>query len=93
MSRQDLTTSSTGNSFANPNAKLLNETGITKASLNPPVSKYVGVKKTRGREEFTNCFSNRKPLSSEYRIPLGDTQSSAQTTDGGVSDAKVENKS
>ena len=46
-----------------------------------------------GREKFTNCFSNRKPQSSEYRIPFGNTQSSAQTTDGGVSDAKVENKS
>lgn len=46
--------------------------------------------KNNGKEEFTNFLSNRKPRSPEYRRPLkGDTQSSAQTSDAEVSDAKV----
>lgn len=43
-----------------------------------------------GREEFTNLFSNRKPLTSESRR---NTQLSARATNAEVSDAKVDEKS
>ncbi|MDE5629766.1 MAG: hypothetical protein K2I69_09440 [Muribaculaceae bacterium] len=48
----------------------------------------------RGREEFTNFLSNRKPLSSESRqAQKGNTQSSARATNAEVSDAKLGNNS
>lgn len=43
-----------------------------------------------GREEFTNLFSNRKPLTSESRR---NTQLSARATNAEVSDAKINEKS
>lgn len=43
----------------------------------------------KGREVFTNFFSNRKPQKVESRLPFGKTQLSAQATTSEVSDAKL----